>query len=282
MPQRQVPKIRRITVALDASKHSLAGLEAAVDLAKRLNAELAGLFVEDINLLRLSGLPITNQVGAYSLRRQRLGKDEIWRQMKAQSRWASEALELLSSQQGLNWSFEVVRGSILSNLIEAAEAADLIILGKTGWSDTRMAGSTTRALLRQSGNLTLILREGVKLGNSLMILYDGTGASHEALEIATELADAENGRLVIMLVAEDREAADAMEAELKRWNEDVGYELVFLWTPDTHPMIVCSVARTEESGLLVVPQEYSLFTEEELMKVLNDINGPVLFVGRRG
>ena len=50
---------RRILVALDASAHSHAALAAAVALAARLHAEIEGLFVEDINLLRLAELPFT-------------------------------------------------------------------------------------------------------------------------------------------------------------------------------------------------------------------------------
>ena len=45
------PTIRRILVALDASPHSLAALEAASELADALKAELVGIFVEDVNLL---------------------------------------------------------------------------------------------------------------------------------------------------------------------------------------------------------------------------------------
>jgi nucleotide-binding universal stress UspA family protein len=44
--------IRRILVALDASPHSFAALEAAAHLAAHLEAELFGLYVEDENLLR--------------------------------------------------------------------------------------------------------------------------------------------------------------------------------------------------------------------------------------
>ena len=54
--------IRRILVALDASRHSLAALEAAAELAARLKAELVGLFVEDIDLLRLAGLPFAREI----------------------------------------------------------------------------------------------------------------------------------------------------------------------------------------------------------------------------
>ena len=40
------PTIRRILVALDASPHSRAALEAASDLALALKAELIGIFVD--------------------------------------------------------------------------------------------------------------------------------------------------------------------------------------------------------------------------------------------
>ncbi len=48
------PTIRRILVALDASPHSQAALEAASDLADALKAELVGIFVEDVNLFERS------------------------------------------------------------------------------------------------------------------------------------------------------------------------------------------------------------------------------------
>jgi K+-sensing histidine kinase KdpD len=49
--------IRRILVALDASPDSLAALKTAADLARRMEAELMGLFVEDIELLRMADSP---------------------------------------------------------------------------------------------------------------------------------------------------------------------------------------------------------------------------------
>ena len=47
---------RRI-LAIDASDTSLDALAAAASLAARLGSELAGLFVEDEDLLRLAALP---------------------------------------------------------------------------------------------------------------------------------------------------------------------------------------------------------------------------------
>ncbi|HSL81665.1 MAG TPA: universal stress protein, partial [Thermoanaerobaculia bacterium] len=48
--------IRRILVALDASADSAAALEAATALAALFGAELQGLYVEDLNFVRLPEL----------------------------------------------------------------------------------------------------------------------------------------------------------------------------------------------------------------------------------
>ena len=50
-------EIHRILVALDASLRSLAALEAAAELAAQWHAELLGLFVEDVELLRMASAP---------------------------------------------------------------------------------------------------------------------------------------------------------------------------------------------------------------------------------
>ena len=51
----------RIWVALDESPRSTAALTAAAALAGELDAELAGLFVEDVNLQHLFDLPFARE-----------------------------------------------------------------------------------------------------------------------------------------------------------------------------------------------------------------------------
>jgi K+-sensing histidine kinase KdpD len=46
--------VKRILIALDPSRRGQSALQAAAHLAAGTGAELAGLFVEDINLLRLA------------------------------------------------------------------------------------------------------------------------------------------------------------------------------------------------------------------------------------
>ncbi|MGD8821809.1 MAG: universal stress protein, partial [Anaerolineales bacterium] len=63
MPEDKNPtRVERILVAVDASSHSRAALEAAAELAASLEVELVGIFVEDINLMRLAELPIAVEI----------------------------------------------------------------------------------------------------------------------------------------------------------------------------------------------------------------------------
>ncbi|WP_054774730.1 hypothetical protein [Methylogaea oryzae] len=53
----------RILVALDATRHNPAALEAATLLAARTRAELLALFVEDLGLFHLAQLPFAMETG---------------------------------------------------------------------------------------------------------------------------------------------------------------------------------------------------------------------------
>ena len=86
--------IRRILVALDGSYHSLAALEAAAELAASLEAELHGLFVEDVNLLRVAGSPVAREVCYPFSRTTRPNQRTMERQLRAQ---ATQALSSLLS-----------------------------------------------------------------------------------------------------------------------------------------------------------------------------------------
>lgn len=54
--------VRRILVAPETSTQSLAALKTAVTLAAELGADLEGLFVEDVNLVRVASLPIARRI----------------------------------------------------------------------------------------------------------------------------------------------------------------------------------------------------------------------------
>src|SRR5512146_300494 len=80
--------IRKILIAIDASPHSLAALQAAAEFAARVNAELSGLFVEDINLLRMAELSFVREVSHYSATVTQISREGLEQQLRAQETYA--------------------------------------------------------------------------------------------------------------------------------------------------------------------------------------------------
>ena len=60
------PTIRSILVALDDACSDHETMETAAHLAADLHAELQGLYVEDVNVLRMAALPFTEEITAGS------------------------------------------------------------------------------------------------------------------------------------------------------------------------------------------------------------------------
>src|SRR5690554_5302544 len=56
----------RVLILLDGSRLSLAALEAAAEIASARNAEVLGIFVEEVNLLRTAGYGFAWEVGGSS------------------------------------------------------------------------------------------------------------------------------------------------------------------------------------------------------------------------
>ncbi len=195
--------IRRILLAIDGSPPSLTAMQAAVDLSAGLDAELVAVFVEDLNLLRMAELPIASEVSHYTASIHRLPPERIRRQLKAQASQARAALARQARRQAVAWKFIVLQGDISLELLAKAESADLMILGKAGWSKARRMGSTTRLVIREAPSFVLVLQQGVPWARPVLLVYDGSPAAGRGLEVAQVLAEQSGHPLSVMSVARD-------------------------------------------------------------------------------
>ena len=159
--------VRRLWVALDASSHSLAALEAAVRIAARLDAELAGLFVEDEDLLRWSRLPIGRAVDPVSAKARSVDAPTVEQELRAQAGRARRALEAAAQRERVRWSFRVVRGRVGRALAEAVGELDLLALGRSSWarSSGGRLGSTARFVVTEPKRGVEVLRHRAQVAN---------------------------------------------------------------------------------------------------------------------
>jgi len=270
--------IQRILVALDASPHSLSALEAAAELAASLQAELLGLFVEDINLLRLAELPFVREVGFFSGTLRRLDIRHVERQLHAQATRARQALTTIAERARVRHSFHVARGQIAAELLAAALDADLVILGRTGWSRQRRLGSTARAILSQAPGSTLILQQGARLRLPVLVAYDGSRMAQRALAAAIQLVQGREGYLTILLLADGPGTAQSLQAEVAERLLGQGLEARYHWVSKADVPRLCHVVRVEGGGVLVLHRDTPMLEGEALVALLNEAQCPVLLV----
>jgi hypothetical protein len=117
---------RRIVVAMGAPGG--AAVATAVDLARALEAELLGLFVEDVELFDLAAMPFAREVGFPSAARRALDVDALERALRAQAGRLREDLMARLAGVPTKWTFEVVRGRIAVELAATAGGQDLVVL----------------------------------------------------------------------------------------------------------------------------------------------------------
>jgi nucleotide-binding universal stress UspA family protein len=270
--------IRRILVALDVSALSLAALEEAAAFAAAMEAELTGLFVEDINLVRSAGLPFARQVSYPSGAEERLSSERIDREFKARAELARKALAAAAERRHMPWSFRTVRGHVTNEILAAAAQADLIFIGKSGWSPARPLGSTALALIAAAPGAFLLVQQEIPQAGPIMVLFDGSEGSRRALEAAVRLAIAREVGLVVVIAGASPDLYETLQEGAK---QIIGGRLKGVRlrrVPAAGPGDVAHIVRTEGVGLVVLPGDSLLAQEPGIRRLLELIRNPFLLI----
>ena len=192
----------RILVALDDSRQSRAALEAAAAIAERLQAELEGMFIEDIDLLQMAELPFAHEIGFTSRSRRLLDSNTMARALRARASALRKTFEEIASRHRLVSSFHVTRGKVLAELLAATERVDMIAVGTSGHKVGRggRPGTTYTGVAESCHCSVLLLQEHMTTGRSVITLFDGSEDAVRALKLAESLSTAQADPLVVVLL----------------------------------------------------------------------------------
>lgn len=267
---------RRILVALDASSHSHAALAAAVALAGRLHSEVQGIFVEDVNLLRLAELPFAREV-RYGLSSARpVQGEEVLRGLRARAAVLRRELEEVAEQNKVSSTFRVVRGTVAGELIAAALEADVLALGRMGHSLSRRArlGSTARAAIARAASAVLLVQPEVEAG-PVLVLYDGSAGGERALTLAADVSD-EGGELRVLVWGPDEASAFARRQLAAHLLEARDSQAQFQHLAGGSPRRVLAWVNKQHGSLLIVPA--AEWPADALATLLDDAQPHLLLI----
>jgi nucleotide-binding universal stress UspA family protein len=207
---------RRILVGLDASPGSFDALAAAAALAGRLRADLAGLFVEDEDVIRFARLPFAGVLRVPSGACEPLDLSKAEAELRALAARSREALERAASAQRVACTFRVTRGAVVAEVLAAAADVDLLVLGAGGHRRSGIArvGDTARAAASRAASSVLLLRRGGRIGDPIVAVDDGSEGARRAIELARALSG-EPGPTIVEAPSSDPAAVAAVLARLR-------------------------------------------------------------------
>jgi nucleotide-binding universal stress UspA family protein len=274
--------IRRILVALDASPQSLAALRAAVELSVKLEAELLGLFVEDIELLRLADSPYARDLLLPTARETPLNRASMERKLKAQAEQVRKALAAVANPAKVAWSFRVVRGRVPSEILTAAAEYDLLALGRIGWSLVRKSGvgSTALAALSEAVPALLLSSRATLAERPVLVWCDGTPESVRGVLAAAELAQIGSGKLTVLLPPSGQGTSNHLRKQVVDLLEETDIRVHYRHVHSSNEAGFRGAVQSEHPSMIVLTGTEPFSDKASLVALLDQMGVSALFLSQ--
>ncbi len=271
--------VKRILVPLDHSNHSIAALKAAVKLAQHYDAEIKGIFVEDINLLNLAEMPFHQEVGEYTAMIRKISSEGLSRGIFVQSRWVIQSFRRLINHTDLDGDIVVLRGDVSEIIDGESQKCDLVVIGKSGknFLGRSRLGSTAKRMIQYHRIPLLLVEENNQLGSPTILLFDNSPAGKIGLETASDLLEPHE-TILILLNKDDPTGYSEAKAYLKQWtaNHHINISIEGFRTRTIRRFI--QMIDRLKKGLLILPQHAEPLNQAIVDVCLELVSLPVLLI----
>lgn len=258
----------RVLVALDDSPRSTAALVAAAALADELGAELAGLFIEDVNLQHLVGLPFAREFSLLSGVGRPLSQSDVEHTWRREAEVLQQQLAEAAGRLRLRWSFRVARGRVAAEMNTQAQAFDLIVLGKrTGFGVVRVTRTSVTGMY-----------PGVRVG-PVLVLFEDVSTSTQSLALGAMLARRNGAELVLLISARSEDAFRAACTDAQAALQARATTGRCVWLPALDGAHLIQAARREAAGCLVLANRERFLAQTGFERVLDELECPIVLTG---
>jgi hypothetical protein len=257
--------LQRLLVAIEPPNLSRQPLAAARDLAQSLQLELAGLFVENLNLLRLAALPFTREVGAVSGMVRAIDVIDVERALRAQAQQVRELFSSLAAELDLPWSFRVERGELLERVL--AEMSETVAAVFAPAPRKAQTGTSTRA------------GAGTAPTRQVLAIFDPTPAGSRAVSVAQQLCLARGATLAVAMVSAEKPGLAALRETARRNIPALRGDARLLQLADTSVDALADAARVTACDVLVLGSDAFPRQQREFRALLERVRCPVVLVG---
>ncbi len=188
--------VQSVLVAFDDATFGHEAIEAAVNLAADLEAELQGLYIEDDMLLQIAELPFVQEVTTGSGTVRPIDAQSMQRAMQNKAELVRRVLEHWAKSAQIPCSFAVARGRAMRRTLLARTDSDVIFFGCRSHAPTvrRPMGLRPKSVVRP-----------------LLLLIDQSARGARALTAAAVVAQNHARPIVLLVLARSSSEFRAIE-----------------------------------------------------------------------
>lgn len=192
---------QRILVSISLSATPRSVESALAHLWEREPAELAGLLIEDPDVLTVSRLRVSREVRYDEPQTTGLNVADMERQIRAHGRRVRTAFESRARAMNLVASFRVARGPLATALQEACAGFDMLVVAAArDWMGQRLSLRTQLPILLTSGPRTLVIvQEAPQSTGGVAVVYADSDSGRAALQTAVRIARSEGLALSVLM-----------------------------------------------------------------------------------
>ncbi len=204
--------IKRILLATDGSLPSKSAEAFALDLAGRLQADLVGLFVKDMRLVRY---PEILDFGAVSVPMPTY-HEAMDQALEARAQDVLRRVAEGAEKRGVSFEALLRTGVPYEVIVAEAKKADLVVLGRAGEQEGHLAtglGSTVERVARTSAVPVFVAPLGFEPMRRVLVGYDGSDLAARTLHFVADFISALSLSPVVVSVAAELKQASMLAAE---------------------------------------------------------------------
>ncbi len=213
--------VKTILIPTDGSEYGRTAIDFGVHIAKKLEAQLIGLHVVDIGLMR--GPVFSDISGSIGLPPYQDFLPVIEAGLDGRAETVLNAFRERCEAEGLHPETIKAVGVIDETIIEEGKKTDWILLAQRGenfhLAKGGILGSTAELVVRNSGKPVLVTPKTYQDIESMALAYDGSPPAHNALKLAVNLSEKAVWPLTIICITDNQTVADQLHEKIETYLE---------------------------------------------------------------
>ena len=270
---------RKIVVAVDASSHSRSALRTAVNFARRFNAHMSALFVEDENILRAATHGHLSEVNSITGQVTNIPARALDKHIKRTSTKLRRLIELIGDRADIDFSYRSIRGDVAQTLKKVSDETDvdLVTIGRMSqtYGDRGKLGTAAKHLLEHAEKPVMLLHRNVRPGSGIVLVYDPAYETDRLVDLARKLVGDTREKLTIISTSDRDEAGPALKDLIDSMsNAGIPFQINHASTPDAHD-VALSISRLQPA-LVLASRGHRLFQDQNLKTIVKHTKSPLL------